>query len=149
MKKKTEPSTRPSHVCRRRAAAFTIIEIMVVVIIIAALATMIAPKFFGHIGKTKQTVAGQKLKAIENVIDAFYLDYERLPESLDDLVVRPADIPEEKWEDPPIKSKDLLDPWGNRYVYRQPGEHSKYDLYTLGKDGQPGGEKDNADITNW
>ena len=144
-----ESETYAPQYRRRSSGAFTIVEIMVVVVIIAALATMIAPKFFGQIGKTKHTVAEQKLKTLESVVDAFYLSYDRLPERLEDVVVRPADIAEEQWDVPAIKSKDLLDPWGNTYIYKMPGEHGMYDLYTLGKDGQPGGEHENADISNW
>ena len=137
---------------KRRAetrSAFTIVEILVVVVIIAVLATMIVPKFFGKVGTTRQSVAIANLKIIESVIDTFCLDYERFPESLDELIERPADIPEEKWDYPSIKAKELLDPWGRRFVYTQPGEHGPYDLYSLGKDGQVGGEKEDADVVNW
>ena len=137
---------------KRRAetrSAFTIVEILVVVVIIAVLATMIVPKFFGKVGTTRQSVAIANLKIIESVIDTFCLDYERFPESLDELIERPADIPEEKWDYSPIKAKELLDPWGRQFVYTQPGEHGPYDLYSLGKDGQVGGEKEDADVVNW
>ena len=133
----------------RRRTAFTIVEILVVVLVIAVLATMIVPRFFGEVGRAKHSVAKTKLVEIEKAIETFSYEYERLPESLDELVNRPADIPEEKWSPPRIKAKDLLDPWEREYVYTKPGEHGPYDLFSLGADGQPGGEKEDADITNW
>ena len=56
---------------------------------------------------------------------------------------------EAKWEGPYLKKAIPLDPWGNAYVFKLPGEHGDYDLLSLGKDGQPGGEGEAADITNW
>ncbi len=132
-----------------RPKGFTIVEILVVVIIIAALATMIVPRFFGRIGKAKQSVAISKLRNIETAIEMFNNDYSRLPENLDELVTRPADILEEKWIPPTLRSKDLLDPWDRQYIYKQPGEHGAFDLYSYGADAQAGGKKENADVVNW
>ncbi|MDY7011370.1 MAG: type II secretion system major pseudopilin GspG [Planctomycetota bacterium] len=132
-----------------RRYGFTIVEVLVVVIIIAALATMIVPRFFGRIGSAKHGVARQKLVEIEKAIDMFSYEYGRLPESLDELVNRPPDIPEEKWNAPTLKAKDLVDPWDRRFIYKVPGDHGPYDLYSLGADGEAGGEKENADINNW
>ncbi|NLF30528.1 MAG: type II secretion system major pseudopilin GspG [Planctomycetes bacterium] len=136
---------------RRRRGGFTIVEIIVVVIIIAALATMIAPKLLGRVGQAKSTVAAQHIQALEQAIDLFCTDYERMPESLDELVERPDDIPAERWNPPTVKVKDLNDPWGRPYQYVCPGEHNEgsYDLFTLGRDGQTGGQREDADVTNW
>ena len=131
------------------SAAFTIVEIMVVVIIIGLLVTLMVPKFFGKIGKAKQTVAQQKLKYLEGAIDMFYYQYGRFPRNLDELVNRPSDIDQEKWTPPSIKGKDLRDPWDGDFVYMHPGAHGRYDLYSLGADGQEGGQGENADIENW
>jgi len=138
------PQTR-----RRRRAAFTIAEVLVVVVIIAVLATLIAPKLWSRIGTARHGVATQNVAEIEKAIDMFVTDYGRLPEALDELVHRPADIDEADWTPPSLKAKNLTDPWGRPYLYRAPGEHGPFDLYSLGADGQDGGEKDNADITNW
>ena len=134
---------------RRNRRGFTIVEILVVVIIIGVLVAMIMPAYFGRIGEAKQTVAKSKLPSIETAIMLFRQDYDRWPVSLNEIVNRPADIDEAKWNPPSIKAKDLLDPWGREFIYRQPGEHGALDLYSLGKDGQEGGEKENADVTNW
>ena len=133
----------------RRRAGFTIVEIIVVVIIIAVLATMIVPRFVGKIGKAKQSVAKSKLVEIEKAIETFSYLYGRFPETIDELVECPADIPEEKWEPPTLKAKDLADPWDRQYIYAQPGDHGLYDLYSLGADGEEGGEDENEDIVNW
>ena len=134
---------------RRNRQAFTIVEILVVVIIIGVLVSMIAPQFLGRVGLSKQAVAQAKLVEIEKAIVIFSYDYERWPVNLDELTSRPADIDEAKWNQPDIKAKNLLDPWGRQFIYTQPGEHGSFDLYSLGKDGQQGGEKENADVNNW
>ncbi len=134
---------------RRNRGGFTIVEILVVVIIIAVLATMIVPRFLGRVGQSRQAVAKTKLAEIEKAIEIFSYDYERWPAELNELVNRPADIDEAKWNPPTIRAKDLLDPWGQQFLYRQPGEHGIYDIYTLGKDGQEGGEDEDSDIGNW
>ena len=127
------------------------VEIIVVVAIIVVLAGMILPRFIGRVGQAKQGVAKQKCSAIENAIEIFRADYDRYPQTLEELVVRPSDIPEEKWNPPVLKSKDLIDPWDRPFGYKYPGDHSEvpYDVYSLGADGEEGGEKDNADIVNW
>lgn len=144
---------RPTHQRRRRgrrlAGGFTFVEILVVVLIIAVLATLIVPRFFGRIGTAKRGVARQKLVEIEKAIEMFSYDYERFPRTLQELVERPADIPEDTWNTPTLKAKDLKDPWGREFVYRRPGEHGTFDLLSYGKDGQPGGEKEDADVVNW
>jgi general secretion pathway protein G len=96
-------------------------------------------------------VARQKVAEIEKAVEIFHHDYERYPQSLDELIHRPGDIDESKWQSPLLKSKDLLDPWGRAFVYKCPGDHSEvpFDLYSLGADGKEGGEKDNADVVNW
>lgn len=134
---------------RHSRSGFTIVEILVVVVIIAVLAGMIAPKFFRHIGQARQTVAKNNIIVIENAVDIFSYDYGRLPQSLEELVSRPADIPQEKWNRPTLKAKDLIDPWGRQFIYKQPGDQGLYDLYSLGKDGQEGGEDEDADVFNW
>jgi general secretion pathway protein G len=122
------------------------VEIIVVVIVIAVLAALIAPRFFGQVGKAKNAVAQQKLAVIEQAIDKFYYESGRFPRELRELVDKPADVPDEKW-DPSLKAKDLQDPWGRPYQYRDPG--TKYQLLSLGADGQEGGSGEDADIKNW
>ena len=138
-----------SRTRRRNRQAFTIVEILVVVVIIGVLATLIVPRFFRHIDEAKQSVAKNNIAILGTAVDIFKYDYDRWPVNLDELVNRPADIDQAKWNPPSIKDKDLLDPWGKQFLYTQPGEHGAFDLYSFGKDGQQGGEKENADIGNW
>lgn len=135
----------------RRAASsgFTLVEVLVVVVIIAVLATMIVSQYFGRVGDAQHAVGKQRLAQIEQAISMFYLDYERMPVDLGELVTRPTDIEPEQWKPPTLRARDLLDPWGQPYIYRYPGMHGQFDLYSLGKDGQEGGQGENAPITNW
>lgn len=128
---------------------FTIVEIMVVVIIIGVLAALIVPTILGRTGKARTAVAASKLAAIENAVNLFASEYERLPNALDELVSRPEDIDEATWSPPTLKPGDLNDPWGKPYVYRYPGENWTFDLFSLGRDGQEGGEGEDADVVNW
>jgi len=136
---------------QRFRKAFTMVEILVVVIIIGVLAALIAPRFLGKVAQARAAVAKQQVEEIGKAVDRFALEYERYPTSLDELVVRPSDIPEDRPFSPSIRKKDLTDPWGHPFVYKYPGDHTDvpYDLYCQGADGQDGGEGDNADITNW
>lgn len=120
-----------------------------VVIVIGVLAALVVPTFMGRAGKAKIAVAKQKISNIETAVNLFYQDYSRFPESLDELIVKPSDIPQEQWTPPSLRPKDLKDPWGRPFVFRYPGEHGAYDLYSTASDGQEGGEGENADITNW
>ena len=134
---------------KRNRRAFTLIEILVVIVIIAVLAGAIVPKLWRHIGEAKQSVAKSNIVVLENAVNIFRYDYDRWPNMLEELVSRPADIDEIEWKPPSIRAKDLLDPWGHPFLYKQPGDHGEVDIYSLGKDGQEGGEDDNADIGNW
>jgi general secretion pathway protein G len=141
----------PARYCgttRAMRRGFTMIEIIVVVIIIAVLAALIGPRFFGEVGKAKSAVAQQKLKVIEQAVEKFYYEHNRFPANLNELVERPSDVPETEWS-PMLKSKDLVDPWGQQFNYQFPGQHDKFDLYSLGADGQEGGSGEEADAHNW
>ena len=137
---------------RRNEKGFTFIEIMVVIILIGLLATLVAPKIFKGMGKAKQNIARSKMAIIESAISQFHMDCGRIPydtEGLEALLVAPEDVAD-KWNGPYVKKSELLDPWGNPYIYVEHGEHNvgSFDLVSLGADGQPGGDGDNADIYN-
>ena len=137
---------------RRNEKGFTFIEIMVVIILIGLLATLVAPKIFKGMGKAKQNIARSKMAIIESAISQFHMDCGRIPydtEGLEALLVAPEDVAD-KWNGPYVKKSELLDPWGNPYIYVEQGEHNvgSFDLVSLGADGQPGGDGDNADIYN-
>ena len=134
---------------RARHAGFTLVELMVVALVLTVLAALIVPNVFSRVGKARSRVAVANIASLENAINLFATEYERYPEDLDDLVARPDYVNEEDWSPPTIKAKNLMDPWGKRFIYRYPGENAIFDLYSLGKNGQEGGTGEDADIHNW
>jgi len=139
------------HIPRRPAArGFTLLELLVVMVIIGLLAGYVGPKFFGQIGKSEVKAAKAQIDALQKSLDQYRLDVGRYPsteQGLAVLVTKPADEP--KWQGPYLSKAVPKDPWGNDYQYRAPGEHGEYDLLSLGKDGRPGGEGEDADLTSW
>lgn len=138
---------------RYRQAGFTLIEIMVVVVILGILAAMVAPKILSRPDQAKVTVARSDIETLSQALELYRLDnglYPNLDQGLDALSTKPTTPPEPRnWNPEGYLKKAPLDPWGNPYMYLQPGTHGKYDLYSLGADGREGGEGLDADISNW
>lgn len=131
-------------------AGFTLLELLVVMVIIGLLAGYVAPRFFAQVGKSEVKVAMAQLDALEKALDQYRLDVGKYPtteQGLGALNEKPAG--EAKWAGPYLKKAVPPDPWGRPYVYKKPGEHGEYDLLSYGKDGQPGGSGEDADITSW
>jgi len=129
---------------------FTLLELLVVMVIIGLLAGYVGPKYFSQIGKSEVKIARAQIDALEKALDQYRLDtghYPRMEQGLNALVVPPGDEP--KWQGPYLKKAVPPDPWGRPYLYRIPGEHGEFDLYSYGRDGQPGGRAEDADLTNW
>lgn len=129
---------------------FTLLELLVVIVIIGLLAGYVGPKYFSQIGKSEVKVARAQIDAFDKALDQYRLDTGHYPgnsDGLGALMSKPAN--EAKWDGPYLKKALPLDPWGNAYQYRQPGQHGEYDLYSFGRDGQTGGTGEGADITNW
>jgi general secretion pathway protein G len=134
---------------RARHAGFTLLELLVVVAIIGLLVGYVAPRYFGQVGKSEIATAKAQIDALDKAIEQYRLDTGRYPSveaGLAALVNRPQNEP--KWNGPYLKKAVPLDPWGKPYVYKQPGERGDFDLASFGRDGQAGGQGDNADITN-
>lgn len=134
----------------RRAAGFTLLELLVVMVIIGLLAGYVGPKYFAQIGKSEVKAARAQIDALEKALDQYRLDAGHYPNSeqgLAALMRQPAG--EARWQGPYLKKEVPADPWGSAYQYRQPGEHGEFDLFSFGKDGKSGGEGENADIGNW
>ncbi len=134
----------------KKTDGFTLLELLVVIVIIGLLAGYVAPRYFSQVGKSEVKVAQAQIDAFGKALDQYRLDtghYPSTEQGLAALTVRPSN--EAKWDGPYLKKTAPDDPWGKPYIYRIPGEHGEYDLYSYGKDGQPGGSGENADITNW
>jgi general secretion pathway protein G len=130
-----------------RQRGFTLLEIMVVVIIIGLLAAIVAPNVIGQSDKARVEIARTNMAALGSALDLYKLDNGKYPtteQGLQALVEAPTDA--KNWTEPYIK-KEPVDPWQNEYVYISPGLDGPYDLYSLGADGQEGGEGVNADIS--
>jgi general secretion pathway protein G len=132
-----------------RAAGFTLLELLVVIVIIGLLAGYVAPRYFSQVGKSEVQVAKAQIDAIEKALDQYRLDTRHLPtteEGLAVLVAKPASAPQ--WNGPYLKKAAPSDPWGRPYVYRVPGQKGEFDLFSYGRDGKPGGTGEDADIGN-
>ncbi|MFQ5546856.1 MAG: type II secretion system major pseudopilin GspG [Woeseia sp.] len=131
---------------------FTLIEIMVVVVILGILAAIVAPNVIGRIDDARAARVQQDLRGIENALKFYRLDnfaYPTSEQGLEALVTRPADPNIKNWKDGGYLDRLPRDPWGNAYQYLSPGTHGEIDVYTLGRDGRPGGEGVDADTGNW
>ncbi len=129
---------------------FTLLELLVVMVIIGLLAALVAPRYFAQVGKSQVKAARAQIDALEKALDQYRIDMDRYPsteEGLEGLTTTPPNEP--AWSGPYLKKAVPLDPWGHPFVYVQPGTHGDVDIISFGKDGQPGGQSENADITNW
>jgi general secretion pathway protein G len=136
---------------KRKESGITLIELLVVMVIIAMFATIVGQRLFKNVEKARQTTAKAQINEFESVLDAFKLDVGRYPttdEGLQSLRARPGSM--ERWDGPYLKKDIPPDPWQRPYIYRFPSQHGgDYYLYSLGADGQEGGEGENADVTSW
>lgn len=142
----------PAMKCR---PGFTLIEILVVLAVIAVLAALVAPNVFDRLGQAKSDAAKAQIEMLGAALDAYRLDNGRYPttdQGLEALWEEPTFEPlPRNWRGPYLRRDVPTDPWGNEYIYVSPSQLGPfgYDLITLGADGQPGGEGEDADITNW
>jgi general secretion pathway protein G len=136
-------STLPAlRAARRRRSGFSLAELMVVIVIIGLLATLVVPQVSRFLFQGKRAKAESDISQLVMTIDSFYAIKGRFPESLEELT-----IPDESGE--PFLRRLPVDPWTNEYYYEPPmGGSSQYRVYTLGRDGQPGGEGEDQDIDN-
>lgn len=135
------------------ARGFTLLEVMVVIVILGILASLVVPNLLGNKEKADQQKVVTDLVALENSLDMYKLDnsvYPSTEQGLQALVSKPAGTPEPRnYRNGGYIKRLPQDPWGNEYQYLSPGEQGEIDIYSLGADGQEGGEGTAADIGNW
>ena len=129
---------------RQNRRGFSLLEIVVVVTIIALLATLVAPRLLDNIGRSKQGVARSEVASIAQQVNLYLADHglSRIPQDFRLEALTEGDRPY-------MRERDLIDPWGNSYVIIIPGEENiDFDIVSYGADGQPGGEGEDQDIVN-
>jgi general secretion pathway protein G len=134
--------------------AFTLIEILVVIVVIAILATLVAPNVFQHVGTAKATTAKSQIEMMSSALDAYRLDtgsYPNTAQGLQALQELPTIDPPTNWRGPYLRKAVPLDPWGHAYVFVSPGEVNVkgFDLLSYGADGKLGGEGEDSDVVSW
>lgn len=129
---------------------FTLVELLVVITIIGILAAVVAPRIMQNPEKAKARAAKAQIGIFGVALDQYALDTGSYPTTSEGLEALVRSSGAEGWDGPYLKSAEVpKDPWGNPYQYQSPGSHGDYDIISLGKDKNQGGEKDNADITSW
>lgn len=133
----------------RRDAGFTLLELLVVLIVLALLAGLVAPRVMGYLAGARRDTAELQIRRLATVLEYYRLDTGRYPteqEGLRALVERPAGV--DRWNGPYIEGGLPEDPWGHPYVYRAPADGAPFEILSLGADGAPGGEGEDADISS-
>jgi general secretion pathway protein G len=132
-------------------AGYTLLELLVVLGIIAALSALVAPRVIGYLGQAKSDAARAQLANVQSAIELYYLDtgnYPTAEQGIPALVTAPPGST--AWKGPYLKNQSgLADPWGRPYIYKIPGQHGAFDLSSLGRDGAEGGEGEDKDIVSW
>jgi general secretion pathway protein G len=135
-----------------RPEGFTLIEVMVVVVILGLLAAIIVPKVMSRPDEARVVAAKADISAITQALKLYRLDntlYPSTEQGLQALVQRPTTQPTPaNWKQGGYLDRVPKDPWGREYQYLNPGVRAEIDVYSLGADGQPGGEGNNGDVFN-
>jgi len=136
---------------RKSTFGFTLIELLVVLMILGLLAGVAGPRVLRYLGGAKTDTATLQIEEFGAGLDLFHLEVGRYPtteEGLRALSEQPSGL--RGWNGPYLKKKQIpIDPWGNDYRYRYPGENGSYDLFSLGRDNSEGGEGEDADVVSW
>ncbi|MDX1606386.1 MAG: type II secretion system major pseudopilin GspG [Candidatus Competibacterales bacterium] len=138
---------------RRYSAGFTLIEVMVVVVILGILAAVVVPRIMDRPDEARVVKARNDIRVLQTQLNLYKLDnftYPSTDQGIEALVERPSGQPEApNWKSGGYLDRLPKDPWNRPYQYLSPGQHGEFDLYSLGADGQLGGEGNDADIGNW
>ena len=135
---------------RAGEAGFTLVELLVVLTIISLILGLVGPRVLNYLGESRVKTAKLQIESLGSALDLYYLDAGRYPntsEGLNALVQKPTGA--QVWNGPYLKGgKVPMDPWGNPYQYRSPGERAPYEIVSLGADGREGGTGTAADVSN-
>ena len=138
---------------QRKQRGFTLLEVMVVIVILGVLASLVVPNLMSNKDKADQQKVVTDISALEQALDMYRLDngvYPTTDQGLEALVTKPSSSPEPRnYRDGGYIRRLPTDPWGYDYHYMMPGENGPIDIFSLGADGQEGGEGVNTDIGNW
>lgn len=140
------PTSRWNAAARGRSArAFSLVEVMIVIVIIGLLAGAVAINVRSYLLKAKQNTARDEISTAKTALESFYSAYSKYPTNEEGLDI--LTVPSEKFPEPPLTAK-MIDPWGNPYQYNCPGSKGPYEIICYGADGKPGGEGADADISS-
>jgi len=136
---------------KKSKSGFTLVELLVVIMIIALLASMVAPNLFNKLDTAQRKTTQSQLANLSTALDSFRLDFGRYPtteEGLAILSLKSSNL--KKWNGPYLVKKLKEDAWGTPYVYKVPGKDgNEYELLSYAADGKEGGSDKNADISVW
>ncbi len=137
----------------KKSHGFTLIEILIVVVILSILAIAVVPQFLEEPGKARVARTKADIQGLKTALSMYKLDnfqYPSTSQGLQALTSKPSGQPlARNWKPGGYIENMIKDPWDNEYQYLNPGNHGAIDIYSLGADGQPGGEGQNTDVGNW